>query len=133
MPGLPSAGEWQIAYSFLFRLCMGEVFGISTPVNLILVEIPQAVDKLSGVVFELQDCASPCLGEVKCTSNVEEAFVNADWIVLLGAFPRGPGMDRSQLLAKNAPIFKSQGEVSLIVGELLMHNPYSSPIPLFTK
>jgi len=99
----------QIAYAFLFRLISGEVFG-KKRVNLVLLEIPQAVGKPEGLVFELEDCGFATLGDVKCTADVNDAFVGADWIVLLGAFPRGPGMDRSQLLAKNAGIFKSQGE-----------------------
>ena len=99
----------QISYAFLFRLISGDVFGPSTTINLILVEIPQAVERLTGLVFELQDCASPCLGDIACTADLTRAFTNTDFIILLGAFPRGPGMDRSQLLSKNAGIFKAQG------------------------
>lgn len=79
-------------------------------VNLRLLEIPQVVEKLGGVALELQDIASPHLGDIVWTSDADEAFDGADVAILLGGRPRGPGMDRADLIAINAPIFVEQGK-----------------------
>lgn len=104
----------NIAYALYPRL-LNEVFenaglGYDYQVNLRLLEIPQVVEKLGGVAMELDDLASPHLGEVVCTSDPNEAFDGVDAAVLLGGVPRGPGMQRSDLLAKNAPVFVEQGK-----------------------
>ena len=99
----------QIAYSFLFRLLSSFSPPKQQKINLILLDLPVALNALEGVVMELQDCAFGQLNDVTVTSEVDEAFVNADWVILLGAFPRGPGMSRSDLLEKNCSIFRTQG------------------------
>lgn len=104
----------NIAYALYPRL-LNDVFenaglGYDYKVNLRLLEIPQVVEKLGGVALELQDMASPHLGDVTCTSDAHEAFEGVDVAVLLGGRPRGKGMDRSDLIAANAPIFVEQGK-----------------------
>lgn len=99
----------QIAYSLLSAICAGRMFGPTTRVTLRLLEIPPAMTSLGGVVMELTDCAWPLLASVTATSDAAEAFAGANVAVLVGAFPRGPGMERAELLAKNAGIFRAQG------------------------
>ena len=101
----------QICYSLLKRIAAGEMFGRSTPVILQLLEIPvEKVQKaLAGVAMELEDCAFPLLQNIVCTGEAEVAFKDADWCVLVGSKPRGPGMERSELLKDNARIFVGQG------------------------
>ncbi|MCG5530798.1 malate dehydrogenase [Halorhodospira halochloris] len=100
----------QISYSLLFRIAAGEMLGKDQPVNLQLLEIPQAQDALKGVVMELNDCAFPLLTGITATSAAEEAFAEADYVLLVGAKPRGPGMERKDLLEANAEIFSAQGK-----------------------
>ena len=100
----------QIAYSLLPRLLNGEVFGKDTLVNVNLIEIPQALERLKGTVMELDDCAFPNAGVITPTADLEVGFKNVDWALLVGAMPRGPGMERSDLLAANGGIFKGQGK-----------------------
>lgn len=99
----------QIGYSLLPFLASGSVFGQDRVIDLRLLEIPQAVSALEGVKMELRDCAYPCLGEVLCTSDANEAFRNADVGILVGGFPRRKGMLRKDLIAKNTGIFKAMG------------------------
>jgi malate dehydrogenase len=101
----------QICYSLLKRIAAGEMFGKETPVILQLLEIPnEKVQKaLAGVAMELEDCAFPLLEEVHCTSQPEEAFKDAEWCLLVGSKPRGPGMERADLLKDNGHIFVTQG------------------------
>lgn len=99
----------QIAYSLLPAICAGRMFGPTTRVALRLLEIPPAMTSLGGVVMELTDCAWPLLASVTATSDAAEAFAGTNVAVLVGAFPRGPGMERAELLAKNAGIFRAQG------------------------
>ena len=101
----------QICYSLLKRIAAGEMFGRSTPVTLQLLEIPvEKVQKaLVGVAMELEDCAFPLLQNIICTGEPEVAFKAADWCILVGSKPRGPGMERSDLLKDNARIFVGQG------------------------
>jgi malate dehydrogenase len=99
----------NIAYSLLFRLAAGDLFGPTQHIELRLLEIPAALNAAQGVRLELEDGAYPLLHKITVTSNPEEAFADADVAILIGAKPRGPGMERSQLLAANAAIFAAQG------------------------
>ncbi len=99
----------QISYALLFRIITGELAGADQPVVLRLLDVPEAKATLQGVAMELWDCASPLLAGVVVTCDVHEAFENADLAFLLGARPRGPGMERKDLLAVNAEIFSPQG------------------------
>lgn len=99
----------QISYSLLPLIASGSVFGSDHSVNLHLLEIPPALPALSGVVMELEDLSAPLLRNVVATSDPREAFAGADVVILVGAFPRRKGMERGDLLAKNIPIFSSQG------------------------
>lgn len=99
----------QIGYAMLFRIASGEMLGVDQPVILQLLEIPPAMNALSGVVMELQDCAFPLVRGVLPTSQPEEAFAGADFVLLVGARPRGPGMERKDLLEANGAIFTGQG------------------------
>ena len=103
----------QIGYSLLPRIAAGEMFGPQTKISLQLLEIPPALDALGGVAMELQDCAFPLLENVIVTSNPDEAFNGANLCLLVGSKPRGPGMERSDLLKDNGKIFVGQG-LSLI-------------------
>lgn len=99
----------QISYSLLFRLASGELLGQDQPVILRLLEITPALNALKGVVMELNDCAYPLLHKVLVTDDPKEAFDNVDYAFLVGAKPRGPGMERRDLLLCNAQIFAQQG------------------------
>lgn len=99
----------QIGYAMLYRIASGAMLGPQTPINLRLIELPGAMSALQGVLMELQDCAFPLLNDVVCTSDLDEGFEGANWALLVGAMPRKAGMERSDLLAKNASIFKEQG------------------------
>ncbi|XP_078593496.1 malate dehydrogenase, cytoplasmic-like isoform X1 [Branchiostoma floridae x Branchiostoma japonicum] len=100
----------QIAYSLLYSVAKGDVFGKDQPVILTLLDIPPMMGVLEGVVMELQDCALPILQEVIATSDEREAFTDIDVAMLVGAMPRREGMERKDLLKANAKIFKSQGK-----------------------
>jgi malate dehydrogenase len=99
----------QIGYSLLFAIAAGEVFGPDQPVILQLLELPVALDALKGVALELDDCAFPLLHGVVCTSEMEVAFGDAGAVFLVGSKPRGPGMERADLIKENGPIFIGQG------------------------
>ncbi|SEP90804.1 malate dehydrogenase [Ectothiorhodospira magna] len=100
----------QISYSLLFRIASGDMLGKDQPVILQLLEITPAMDALRGVVMELEDCAFPLLAGVVISDKPEEAFAQADYALLVGARPRGPGMERKDLLEANAAIFSVQGK-----------------------
>ena len=100
----------QIGYSLLPRIAAGEMFGSDAKVSLQLLEIPPALEALRGVAMELDDCAFPLLDEIIVTSNPEEAFKDANLCLLVGSKPRGPGMERSDLLKDNGKIFVGQGK-----------------------
>ena len=100
----------QIGYSLLPRIAAGEMFGSQTKISLQLLEIPPALEALDGVAMELQDCAFPLLESVVVTSNPDEAFSGANLCLLVGSKPRGPGMERSDLLKENGRIFVGQGK-----------------------
>lgn len=99
----------QISYSLLFRLAAGSLLGPEQPIVLHLLEITPAMAALEGVVMELKDCASPLLRRVEMTDDPKVAFKNVDYAFLVGARPRGPGMERKDLLEANAEIFSVQG------------------------
>lgn len=103
----------QIGYSLLFRIASGEMLGKDQPVILQLLEIPveKAQQALQGVIMELDDCAFPLLVDVIGTDDPKVAFKDADYALLVGARPRGPGMERADLLQENAKIFTVQGKV----------------------
>lgn len=99
----------NISYSLLWQIAAGGVYGPDTPVELSLLEIPQAVRATEGVVMELQDSAFPLLYSVTATDNAKEAFDGADAAFLVGAKPRTKGQERAQLLSENGRIFGPQG------------------------
>ena len=100
----------QISYSLLFRIAAGEMLGADQPVILQLLEITPALDALKGVAMELDDCAFPLLDSMVCTDDANVAFKDADYALLVGARPRGAGMERKDLLEANAAIFSVQGK-----------------------
>lgn len=100
----------QISYSLLFRIAAGEMLGPNQPLILQMLEITPALDALKGVAMELEDCAFPLLAGMICTDDAEQAFKDADYALLVGARPRGPGMERKDLLEANAAIFSAQGK-----------------------
>jgi len=100
----------QISYSLLFRLASGSFLGTEQPIVLHLLEITPALKALEGVVMELKDCASPLLRRVEITDDPMIAFKNVDYAFLVGARPRGAGMERKDLLEVNAAIFSAQGK-----------------------
>jgi malate dehydrogenase len=100
----------QISYSLLFRIASGAMLGPDQPVILHMLEITPALDALRGVAMELEDCAFPLLAGTVCTDKPEEAFAGAQYALLVGARPRGPGMERKDLLEANAAIFSVQGK-----------------------
>lgn len=105
-----TGGAGQIAYSALFRIAAGEMLGESEPIALHILEVPQALDALKGVVMELEDCAYPLLDEIIISSDPYEIFDGIDVALLIGAKARGPGMERKDLLSENAKIFIEQGK-----------------------
>ncbi len=100
----------QIGYSLLFRIASGEMFGPETEVSLNLLEIPPAMNALSGVVMELDDCAFPLVREIVATDDPNVGFKDVNWALLVGAAPRKAGMERNDLLLKNGGIFTVQGK-----------------------
>lgn len=100
----------QIGYSLLFRIASGEMLGKDQPVILQLLDLPQAQKAVKGVIMELEDCAFPLLAGVSATDDPNVAFKDARIALLVGARPRGPGMERKDLLTENAKIFTVQGD-----------------------
>ena len=100
----------QIGYALAFRVASGQMLGADQPINLHLLEITPALPALTGVVMELADCAFPTLHRVLATDDARAAFRDCDVAMLVGARPRGPGMERKDLLAANAQIFTAQGK-----------------------
>jgi malate dehydrogenase len=100
----------QVAYAMLARLASGEVFGPDRKVILQLLEIPQAMAALEGVVMELDDCSFPNLQDVVITDDPNKAFKDCNWALLVGSFPRKQGMERKELLGINGKIFVGQGQ-----------------------
>ncbi|CAB1425630.1 unnamed protein product, partial [Pleuronectes platessa] len=106
---LVTGAAGQIAYSLLFSIAKGDVFGKDQPITLLLLDITPMLPVLDGVVMELQDCALPLLREIIPTDKEEVAFKDLDAAILVGSMPRREGMERKDLLKANVAIFKSQG------------------------
>jgi malate dehydrogenase len=100
----------QIGYAILFRIASGQMLGEDTPVHLHLLEVPDALEAAQGTAMELDDCAFPLLAEIDIHDDPKQAFEGCNVGLLIGARPRGPGMERSDLLEANGGIFKPQGE-----------------------
>src|SRR5213082_652362 len=100
----------QIGYSLVFRIASGAMFGPEQPVALSLIEIPNALGTLGGVVMELQDCAFPLLKSITPTADLDEGFGDVNWALLVGSVPRKAGMERKDLLGINGKIFIGQGQ-----------------------
>lgn len=100
----------QIGYALVFRIASGAMLGDDQPVILQMLDITPAMEALEGVKMELEDCAFPLLAGIVCTDDPNAAFKNADYALLVGARPRGPGMERKDLLEANAAIFSVQGK-----------------------
>ena len=105
-----TGGCGNISYALAFRIASGEVFGKSQPVILNLVDIAPMEAKLKGVKMELDDCAFPLLHKINTTSNLSLGFKDCDAVFLVGSKPRGPGMERADLLKQNGAIFVEQGK-----------------------
>jgi len=101
----------QIGYALLPRIASGQMFGPDQPVALNLIEVPaeKPMQALKGVAMELEDCAFPLLADLVLTSDVKQGFKDVNWALLVGAKPRGPGMERNDLIRDNGPIFTGQG------------------------
>jgi malate dehydrogenase len=100
----------NIGYALAFRVASGQMLGADQPINLNLLEIPAAAAAVQGVVMELNDCAFPTLKQVSATHEAQIGFKDCDFAMLVGARPRGPGMERKDLLLENAKIFSAQGK-----------------------
>jgi malate dehydrogenase len=105
-----TGGAGQIAYSLLFRIAYGDLLGKGQPLALHILELPAVMPALEGVKMELEDCAFPLLKEIRIGSNPLEIFQDVDIALLVGAKPRGPGMERKDLLQDNGKIFVEQGQ-----------------------
>ncbi len=99
----------QIGYALVFRIASGQMLGGDQPIILQLLDITPALDVLKGVKMELEDCAFPLLTDIVCTDNPDIGFRDSEYAFLVGARPRGPGMERKDLLEANAQIFSAQG------------------------
>lgn len=122
-----TGGAGQIAYSLIFRIASGELFG-EEEISLRLLDLKEAKGALEGVAMELDDCAFPYLKEVRISTSPEESFDQVDLALLVGAKPRGPGMERKDLLEENGKIFVEQGRAldaaaSRNVSVLVVGNP----------
>src|SRR5438094_441541 len=100
----------QIGYSLVFRIASGEMFGWDQPLTLHLIEIPNALGALDGVVMELHDCAFPLMKSIVPTADLDEGFRDINWALLVGSIPRKAGMERKDLLGINGKIFIGQGQ-----------------------
>jgi malate dehydrogenase len=100
----------QVSYALLPRIAAGEMFGPDTDVDLRLADIPQMIDKAKGVQMELEDGAYPLLAAISSSSDRAVSHKDADWVLLVGSVPRGPGMERGDLIRKNGPIFVDEGK-----------------------
>ena len=105
-----TGGSGQIAYSLLFRLAHGDLLGFDQPIALHILEIPDALSALEGIRMELEDCIFPLLKEIRIGSDPFKIFEGVHYALLIGAKPRGPGMERKDLLQENGKIFVEQGQ-----------------------
>src|ERR1700686_1620512 len=110
VPVTVTGAAGNIGYALAFRVASGQMLGLDQPINLHLLEIPAAAAAVQGVVMELNDCAFATLNKVTATSDAHTAFKDCDFAMLVGARPRGPGMERKDLLLENAKIFSAQGK-----------------------
>ncbi len=99
----------QVAYALLPRIASGAMFGPETEIDLRLSDIPQMIEKTKGVVMELEDAAYPLLAGLSASSERSQTHKDADWVLLVGSVPRGPGMERGDLIRTNGPIFVAEG------------------------
>src|SRR5438552_18933469 len=99
----------QVAYALLPHIAAGEMFGPDTDVDLRLADIPPMIEKAKGVVMELEDGAYPLLARVSASAERSESHKDIDWALLVGSKPRGPGMERNDLIRENGPIFVAEG------------------------
>ncbi len=99
----------QVAYALLPRIAAGEMFGPDTEIDLRLADIPQMIDKAKGTLMELEDGAYPLLAKISASADRAETHKDADWVLLVGSVPRGPGMERGDLIRRNGPIFVEEG------------------------
>jgi len=106
-----TGGAGAIGYSLLFRIASGEMFGKRQRVQIRALELPVAIEALRGVAMELQDCAFPLLDGVFCSDDPARVFEDVDYAMLVGSRPRGPGMERADLIKANGVIFESTGKV----------------------
>src|SRR5438105_10263293 len=111
----------QVAYALLPRIASGEMFGPDTDIDLRLSDIPQMIDKAKGVLMELEDCAFPLLSSLSASADRAETHNRADWVLLVGSVPRGPGMERGDLIRKNGPIFVEEGKAIQRYGASSVH------------
>lgn len=123
-----TGGAGQISYSLLFRIASGEMLGADQPVILHLLEMPVALEALKGVAMELDDCAYPLLHDIVMSDDLKVTFTDVEYALLVGATPRGPGMERNDLLRVNGEIFTKQGKAlndyaSRNVKTLVVGNP----------
>ncbi|CAL6007318.1 Malate_dehydrogenase 1 [Hexamita inflata] len=133
-----SGAAGQIAYNAIFRLLSGDVFGLDQPIHLVMLEVEPALKFLSGVDMEITDCAFPCLAGRTSTCDQLVAFKDADYVILFGAIPRGPGMERKDLLEKNKSIFEAQGKAMQEVAKpetrvLVVGNPANTNALILKK
>src|SRR3954468_11142406 len=109
VPVVVTGATGQVSYALLPRIASGEMFGPETEVDLRLADIPQMVDKAKGVLMELEDGAYPLLSRLTASADRGVTHKDADWVLLVGSVPRGPGMERGDLIRKNGPIFVDEG------------------------
>jgi malate dehydrogenase len=105
-----TGGAGQICYNLLFRIANGDLFGPDQPVALNVLELPVAMGALEGVAMELEDCAFPLLSDIVLTDSLDTAMTDVNWALLVGSRPRGPGMERADLIKANGPIFTGTGK-----------------------
>ena len=119
----------QIGYALVFRIASGQMFGPDQPVALQMIEIPveKPMQALQGVAMELADCAFPLLVDTVVTSDLEEGFRGANQCLLVGSKPRGPGMERGDLIRENGPIFTGQGRAIMLALASCSDEP---PLPI---
>ncbi|KAJ3451133.1 malate dehydrogenase [Anaeramoeba flamelloides] len=128
----------NIAYSLIFRISSGELFGTDQPFNLNLIDIEPGMSILEGLVMELQDSNFHLINKTICTTDPFEGFRDADYAILLGAYPRNKNQTRKDLLGKNAPIFKIQGKALSLVAKrtvkvVVVGNPVNTNALVTTK
>jgi len=132
-----TGGGGQIAYSLLPSLLSGSVFGEDQPLMLHLLDIPPSIPMLSGVKMELEDLAYPLYAGSVCTTDPNEAFKDADYVIFLGSFPRRDGMERKDVMEKNVGIFASQGKALACakagVKCLVVGNPANTNAAILTE